>query len=84
MRKAKSATKKRAARKRRKQRQQAHNTKQIRDATQWLLSPGIFDRLAFHGNTSWLAAELVVLALLWIWSDSSKLTEAFDDARTSP
>jgi hypothetical protein len=81
VRKAKSATKKRAARKRRKQRQQAHNTKQIRDATQWLLSPGIFDRLAFHGNTSWLAAELVVLALLWIWSDSSKLTEAFDDAR---
>jgi hypothetical protein len=46
-----------------------------------LLSPGIFDRLAFHGNTSWLAADLVTLVLLWVWSDCSKLSERFDDAR---
>ena len=81
MRKARNAGKKHAATKRRKQRKQDDNAKQIHDAIKWLLSPRIFDRFAFHGNTSWLAAELATLALLWIWSDSSKLTEAFDDAR---
>jgi len=79
--KAKSATKTCSARKRRNQCGQGDNAKQIHDAIKWLLSPGIFDRLAFHGNTSWLAAELVTLVLLWVWSDCSKLSERFDDAR---
>jgi len=76
--KAKSATKRRSSRK---QRKQDDNAEQIHDAIKWLLSPGIFDGLAFHGNTSWLVADLVALTLLWIWSDAAKLTEAFDDAR---
>ena len=48
----------------------------------WLLTDRIFDGLAFHGKTSWTAVELVMLTLLWIWSNRAKLTEAFDDART--
>ena len=78
MRRAKSAGKKHAGKKRR---TQDDNAKQIHDAISWLLSPGIFDRLGFHGNTSWFAAELAALAVLWVWSESSNLTEAFDDAR---
>lgn len=80
MSKARNARKKRTSRKRRKQ---DDNSKQIRDAMNWLVRPGIFDALAFHGNTSWLAADLVALALLWIWSDAAKLTDAFDGARTN-
>lgn len=79
MRKARSAANKLASRKRSKL---DDNSKQIRQAIQWLLTPGIFDRLSFHGNTSWLAFELATLALLWIWSDAAKLTEAFEDARS--
>jgi hypothetical protein len=84
--KVKSASKhrsSRARRKQRKQRKQDHNAQQIREAMHWLLSPGIFDGLAWHGNTSWVAAELVALTLLWIWSDCSQLTAAFDDARAN-
>ena len=80
MKKARNANKKRSSSKRRKQ---DDNSKQIREAISWLLSPGIFDGLAFHGNTSWVAAELVALALLWIWSDAGKVTDAFNDAWTN-
>ena len=68
MRKARSAANNRASRKRNKQRKLDNNSKQIHQAIQWLLTPGIFGRLTFHGNTSWLAVELATLALLWIWS----------------
>lgn len=83
MSKAKSASRKRSSRARRNRRKQQDNSQQIRAALNWLLSPGIFVGLAVHGNTSWYAAELVALALLWIWSDSPNLTEAFDDARAN-
>jgi IS4 transposase len=81
--KAKNAKKKRSSHKRRGQHKQDDNSTQIRGAVNWLLSPGIFNGLAFHGNTNWGPAELVALALLWVWSDCSKLTEAFDDARSN-
>ena len=83
MSKAKSASKHRSSRARRKHRKQDDNAQQIRAALNWLLSPGIFDGLAWHGNTRWLPAELVALTLLWIWSDCRKLTAAFDDARAN-
>ena len=81
MSKARNASRKRSSRARRDGAKKNDNSRQIRDAMNWLLSPGILDGLAFHGNTSWLATELVALALLWVWSNCPKLTDAFDDAR---
>jgi len=81
MKKARKAGKSNAARKRNKQRKQDDNKQQIKQAIQWLLNSRIFDSFVLHGNTSWLSVHLVTLALLWIWSDKSKLTDAFEDAR---
>ena len=47
----------------------------------WAVREKIFDGLARHGNTRWQASHLVVLAILWVWSDQSTLTGAFADAK---
>lgn len=47
----------------------------------WVFSERIFEELPRHGNTSWLASELVMLAVLWVWSDRSTLTGAFGEAK---
>ena len=33
-----------------------------------------------HGNTKWVAKQLVMLAVLWVWSEKSQLTAAFEEA----
>ncbi len=81
MSRAKNADKNRPARRRNWQTNRNGNTKQIRDAMNWLLTNKSFEDLAFHGNTSWCPSDLIVLTLLWIWSASPKLTDAFEDAR---
>lgn len=75
----KRARKRRSKRKRTAKRS-ANNKQQFREALNWLLDEAIFDGLAFHGNTSWVPSDLVVLALLWMWSPARKLTDAFDEA----
>jgi hypothetical protein len=52
----------------------------LRQAISWIVDERIFSQLAFHGNTSWVASQLVVLAVLWVWSDKSTLTGAFAQA----
>lgn len=47
----------------------------------WAVKEKIFEHLARHGNTTWLASQLVVLAVLWVWSDQSTLTGAFQEAK---
>ena len=47
----------------------------------WVVKEKIFEQLPRHGNTSWLASQLVVLAVLWVWSDQSTLTGAFVEAK---
>ncbi len=73
-----------ASKKRRSQangsRKHCNNRRQFKDALQWLLNEKIFDGITIHGNTSWLPVDLSVLALLWMWSSASNLTDAFDDA----
>ena len=81
MSRAKNADKKRPSRGRNRRANRKGNTKQFRDALNWLLTNKIFQDLAFHGNTSWCPSDLIVLTLLWIWSASPKLTDAFEDAR---
>jgi len=79
--KARKAAKNRSTRTRNRQRAD-DSGHQIRAALSWLLDERIFTGFVFHGNTSWAPVELVVLALLWVWSSSPKVTHAFDDART--
>jgi hypothetical protein len=52
----------------------------LRQALVWLVDAGIFNRLTFHGNTKWLPVDLVVLAVMWVWSDNATLTVAFAEA----
>jgi hypothetical protein len=48
---------------------------------EWLLPDGsIFSRIKLHGNTKWLPKSLVCLAILWAWSESRHLTDAYSDA----
>jgi hypothetical protein len=52
----------------------------LRQALAWVVEAGIFDRLKLHGNTKWVPTDLVVLAVLWVWSDQATLTAAFAQA----
>lgn len=55
---------------------------QVQNALKWLIDERIFVGISLHGNTSWQCHSLVCLALLWIWSTTPQLTEAFIDARS--
>jgi hypothetical protein len=52
----------------------------LQRAMAWIINDGIFSHLTMHGNTTWNAGELVVLAVLWVWSDKATLTGAFQHA----
>jgi Transposase DDE domain len=56
------------------------NGTMLRQALAWIVDAGIFDQLSFHGNTKWQPVDLVVLAVMWVWSDQSTLTAAFAEA----
>jgi hypothetical protein len=57
------------------------NAESLRRACDWLLPDAtIFAKVRFHGNVSWVASSLVVLALCWSWSDARYVTDAFSDA----
>jgi hypothetical protein len=47
----------------------------------WIPTQTIFSQMTLHGNTHWLPLSLVLMALLWTWSSSKHLVDAFDDAR---
>lgn len=52
----------------------------LRSAMEWVVNPSIFVGLKTHGNTNWTAKGLVMLATLWVWSEKSQLTTAFQEA----
>ena len=52
----------------------------LRKAMEWVVDQGIFQNLKTHGNISWIAKDLVLLAVLWVWSEKSQLTAAFEEA----
>lgn len=49
-------------------------------AVRWVVDAKIFDELKFHGNTSWTPVDLIVLAVVWTWSESRTLSGAFQEA----
>lgn len=67
---------------RRKQRKANANEIQVQNALKWLIDERIFIGIPWHGNTSWQCYSLVCLAMLWVWSTTPQLTEAFVDARS--
>ncbi len=57
------------------------NVESLRKAYAWLLpDAGIFAKVRFHGNVSWAASSLAVLALCWSWSEARQVTDAFTEA----
>jgi hypothetical protein len=52
----------------------------LRRALGWAINEGMFAKLPLHGNTGWRPGQLVILAVLWVWSGNSTLTGAFDEA----
>ncbi len=52
----------------------------LRKAMEWAIDASIFQDMKTHGNTSWVAKDLVMLAVLWVWSEKSQLTAAFAEA----
>ena len=56
------------------------NGQTLRAAVAWIADARVFDNLKRHGNTSWKMADLIMLAVVWVWSDNTKLTGAFSEA----
>jgi Transposase DDE domain len=58
------------------------NADLLHRALSWAICDKILDGVQRHGNTRWKAGSLVILAVLWVWSDDTTLTGAFAQART--
>ena len=81
--KARSAASKRGQeREASRKKQKPENRGQIQQALAWLIDERIFSRVTLHGNTTWQCSSLACLTLLWVWSTTPQLTEAFVDARS--
>jgi Transposase DDE domain len=57
------------------------NGKALRDAVAWTVEQQIFTRLRLHGNTKWNIADLILLTVVWMWSNDHTLTGAFVEAQ---
>lgn len=58
----------------------APNGATLRAAVAWVVGARIFAHLPVHGNTGWQVADLVMLAVVWVWSGETTLTGAFTEA----
>jgi hypothetical protein len=58
----------------------AVNGESLLAAVRWIVDAGIFDELKLHGNTGWKPVDLVILTVVWVWSESGTLTGAFQEA----
>lgn len=56
------------------------NGNDLKRALNWVLSEGIFNDIAFHGNVRWSAVALVQLAIFWVWAADPSLVAAADAA----
>lgn len=58
------------------------NGEALRSAVTWVVNQASFQNLKFHGNTTWQVCDLIILAVLWVWSDHTTLTGGFVEARS--
>ena len=56
------------------------NLKQLHRAYAWAFNSQLFAGIRAHRNTTWTVVDFVLLALLWVWSERTTLTGAFDHA----
>ena len=63
------------------QAKQPLNGTTLRAAVTWIVDAKIFAHLPVHGNTSWQMLDLVLLAVVWVWSADHTLTGAFAEAQ---
>jgi hypothetical protein len=56
------------------------NGSTLQAAVTWAVGEKVFAGLKVHGNTIWRMTELVVLAIVWVWSDQKTLTGGFREA----
>lgn len=64
----------------RKPRRQPIDGGTLQAAVTWAINAKIFAHLRVHGNTTWQFVDLVLLAVVWVWSGDAKLTGAFAEA----
>jgi hypothetical protein len=57
------------------------NGETLRAAVAWVVDGQIFAHLKVHGNTAWQAVDLILLTVVWVWSNDATLTGAFAEAR---
>jgi DDE family transposase len=57
------------------------NGERLRAAVNWAVNRRIFAHLKFHGNTVWQVTDLILLTVVWVWSNDAALTGAFREAR---
>lgn len=72
--------KRKEARKTAKKAKRPINGDTLRAAVAWAVDRRIFAELKLHGNTGWQIAELILLTVIWVWSNDSALTGAFVEA----
>jgi hypothetical protein len=58
----------------------ALNGEALLAAVRWVVDARIFDELKLHCNTTWKPVDLILLTVVWAWSEASTLTGAFDEA----
>jgi hypothetical protein len=56
------------------------NGETLRSAVSWAIEEKIFADVKFHGNVTWKAFDLILLVMVWVWSDRTTLRGAFEDA----
>ncbi len=53
----------------------------LREAMSWIVNNDMFTDIKRHGNIKWQPKQLVMLAVLWVWSEKNTLTKAFLHAK---
>lgn len=53
----------------------------LRKSLEWAINDRMFADIRLHGNIRWTPRQLVILAVLWVWSDKRTLVRAFVHAR---
>ena len=56
------------------------NGETLRAAVAWAIDGRIFAHLQVHGNTTWQAVDLILLTIVWVWSNDATLTGSFVEA----
>ena len=52
----------------------------LKRALQWIVIDSMFSEFKQHGNSSWKASSMIILAVLTAWIPSQQLTESFSKA----